>query len=177
MAYYEHLPIYRKAMETAIYFETIVRNFSRYNKYSLGAEMREKSLLNRYDFLKYFFSFDGWKIIPKYKIPARIPSLKLQYRYFKTIFAEDVIFFKKGKYYEFFEDDRKTALQLGLKKINRYFDHTTTYGFPIWLEKSFAARIIQQGRSLTVITEGERYLTGIKERFPKYRIVSQVQTC
>ena len=43
MAYYEHLPIYRKAMETAIYFETIVRNFSRYNKYSLGAEMREKS--------------------------------------------------------------------------------------------------------------------------------------
>lgn len=43
MAYYEHLPIYRKAMETAIYFETIVRNFSRYNKYALGAEMREKS--------------------------------------------------------------------------------------------------------------------------------------
>jgi hypothetical protein len=43
MAYYEHLPIYRKARETAIYFETIVRNFSRYNKYTLGAEMREKS--------------------------------------------------------------------------------------------------------------------------------------
>lgn len=43
MAYYEHLPIYRKAMETTIYFETIVRNFSRYNKYTLGAEMREKS--------------------------------------------------------------------------------------------------------------------------------------
>jgi len=25
------------------YFETIVRNFSRYNKYNLGAEMRTKS--------------------------------------------------------------------------------------------------------------------------------------
>jgi hypothetical protein len=34
MAYYEHLPIYKKAMETAIYFENIVRNFSRYNKYN-----------------------------------------------------------------------------------------------------------------------------------------------
>lgn len=43
MAYYEHLPIYKKAMETAVYFEKIVRNFSRYNKYNLGAEMRTKS--------------------------------------------------------------------------------------------------------------------------------------
>ena len=43
MAYYEHLPIYKKAMETAIYFETIVRNFSRYNKYTLGSEMCTKS--------------------------------------------------------------------------------------------------------------------------------------
>lgn len=43
MAYYEHLPIYRKAMETAVYFEKTVRNFSRYNKYNLGAEMRTKS--------------------------------------------------------------------------------------------------------------------------------------
>ncbi len=43
MAYYENLPIYKKAMETAVYFETIVRNFSRYNKYNLGAEMRTKS--------------------------------------------------------------------------------------------------------------------------------------
>jgi len=43
MAYYEHLPIYSKAMETAVYFENIVRNFSRYNKYNLGAEMRTKS--------------------------------------------------------------------------------------------------------------------------------------
>ena len=30
-------------METAVYFENIVRNFSRYNKYNLGAEMRTKS--------------------------------------------------------------------------------------------------------------------------------------
>ncbi len=43
MAYYEHLPIYKKAMETAVYFEKAVRNFSRYNKYNLGAELRTKS--------------------------------------------------------------------------------------------------------------------------------------
>jgi hypothetical protein len=43
MAYYIHLPIYKKAIETAVYFENLVRNFSRYNKYNLGAEMRTKS--------------------------------------------------------------------------------------------------------------------------------------
>ena len=43
MAQYEHLPIYMKAMDVAVYFEKIVRNFSRYNKYTLGSELREKS--------------------------------------------------------------------------------------------------------------------------------------
>ena len=133
----------------------------------------QMSLLKRYGFLEWFFKIEGGKIIPKYKIPVKIPTLKLQYRYFKTKFFGDVIFFKKGKYYEFFEDDRDIALTLGLKKMNRHFDGNTTYGFPIWLEKSFSARIRRTGRSLTVITEGERYLTGIKERFPKYRLVAQ----
>jgi hypothetical protein len=43
MARYEHLPIYKKAMETAVYFEKIVRGFSRYNKYTLGSELRAVS--------------------------------------------------------------------------------------------------------------------------------------
>lgn len=43
MARYEHLPIYKKAMDLAIYVEKIVRNFSRYHKYTLGSELREKS--------------------------------------------------------------------------------------------------------------------------------------
>jgi len=43
MARYEHLPIYKKAMDLTIYFEKVVRGFSRYNKYTLGSELREKS--------------------------------------------------------------------------------------------------------------------------------------
>ena len=43
MARYEHLPIYKKAMDLAVYLEKVVRNFSRYHKDTLGAELRQKS--------------------------------------------------------------------------------------------------------------------------------------
>ena len=43
MARYEHIPIYKKALDLTIYFEEIVRHFSRYHKYTLGTELREKS--------------------------------------------------------------------------------------------------------------------------------------
>ena len=43
MARYEHLPIYKAAMDLTVYIETIVRNFSRYPKYTLGSELRQQS--------------------------------------------------------------------------------------------------------------------------------------
>ena len=43
MARYEHLPIYRAAFDLALHLETIVRNFSRYHKYTLGTELRNGS--------------------------------------------------------------------------------------------------------------------------------------
>lgn len=43
MARYEHLPIYKQAMEVAIHFEKIVAGFSRYHKYTLGTELRNQS--------------------------------------------------------------------------------------------------------------------------------------
>ena len=43
MAQYEHLPIFKKAYDLTLYFEKIVRNFSRYHKYSVGTELRQLS--------------------------------------------------------------------------------------------------------------------------------------
>ena len=40
MAQYEHLPIYKGAFDLLIYFEKIVKNFSRYNKYTHGSDLR-----------------------------------------------------------------------------------------------------------------------------------------
>ena len=41
MAQYEHLPIYREAFKFLIYCDTVVRNFSRYNKYTHGSDLRD----------------------------------------------------------------------------------------------------------------------------------------
>jgi len=43
MARYENPPIYKKAMDLAVYVETVVRHFSRYHKYALGTELCDKS--------------------------------------------------------------------------------------------------------------------------------------
>ncbi|OKY74309.1 MAG: hypothetical protein BM485_14405 [Desulfobulbaceae bacterium DB1] len=41
MARYENLPIFRKAMELAVEVETAVRDFPRYHKYAIGADLRD----------------------------------------------------------------------------------------------------------------------------------------
>jgi len=43
MARYEHLPIYRAAFDLNLYVEKIVRHFSRYHKYTLGTELRDRA--------------------------------------------------------------------------------------------------------------------------------------
>lgn len=43
MARYEHLPIYKQAMDVAVHFEKVVAGLSRYHKHTLGTELRNKS--------------------------------------------------------------------------------------------------------------------------------------
>jgi hypothetical protein len=43
MARYEHLPVYKLALELGIYLQGAVRKFSRYDKYSVGSDLREIS--------------------------------------------------------------------------------------------------------------------------------------
>jgi hypothetical protein len=43
MARYEHLPIYKAALDLTVHLEKLVAGFSRYHKYTLGTEMRDGS--------------------------------------------------------------------------------------------------------------------------------------
>ena len=44
MAHYEHLPIYKAALDLCVYFEKIVRNFDRHHKYTIGSDLRRLSI-------------------------------------------------------------------------------------------------------------------------------------
>jgi len=41
--HYDHLPIYKLALDLCVYVETIVKNFDKYFKYSTGSDLREYS--------------------------------------------------------------------------------------------------------------------------------------
>jgi hypothetical protein len=41
MARTDHLSIYKASYDLCLYFEQVVRNFSRYHKYSLEADLRD----------------------------------------------------------------------------------------------------------------------------------------
>jgi len=43
MAQYQHLPIYKRAMDLVVYIENVVRGFSRYHKYTIGSDLRNLS--------------------------------------------------------------------------------------------------------------------------------------
>ncbi len=41
--YYDHLPIYKLALDLCVYVETIVKSFDKYAKYTIGSDLREYS--------------------------------------------------------------------------------------------------------------------------------------
>ena len=43
MARYEHLPIYKNALDVGVHFEKVVAGFSRHHNYTLGSELRNQS--------------------------------------------------------------------------------------------------------------------------------------
>lgn len=43
MAQTEHLPIYKAAYDLCLYLEQVVNQFSRYHKYTLGADLRDSA--------------------------------------------------------------------------------------------------------------------------------------
>jgi hypothetical protein len=47
MAAYEHLPIYKKMIDFAVFVESMVMRFSRYHRYTLGSELRGTCRIGR----------------------------------------------------------------------------------------------------------------------------------
>jgi hypothetical protein len=60
---YTNLPIFKQALDLNIYIENSVRNFSRFHKYGIGIELREKAREVLYAIYKIYFSDNKVKAI------------------------------------------------------------------------------------------------------------------
>lgn len=87
MAQYEHLPIYKKAFDLNLYFEKIVRNFSRYHKYTLGTELRERVRQVVKLIIRANNSRDHDKLRTLFELREELEQLKLTTRLCKEIRA------------------------------------------------------------------------------------------
>jgi len=131
----------------------------------------QMSVMKKYRFLKEFFTLKDGRLTAIYKVPKNILSLRLQYRYFKTRFSKDVLLFQVGRYYQFYQGESTISEKLKLKKINKYAMSGMNCGFPISLKGIYISKLKEKGKSVVVVGEGDRYLTRVKERLPRYRLV------
>jgi len=94
MALHENLPIYKKALDLVIYFEKIVRNFSRYHKYTVGTELRDLSR----EILKLIIKANSVKNKREIllKVREKVEELKILIKICKEIAA-----FRSFKYFEY----------------------------------------------------------------------------
>jgi RNA-directed DNA polymerase len=119
----------------------------------------------RYSFLSRYFKLDldNMKIQRKYVVPGNFRMVRQQYGYFQKMFAEDIVFFQVGRFFEFYHAASKQIAGLlnlyPLKKNCR----DARYGFPVRYLIRYLRRALDNGKSVVVILEG-KYLTKIKER-------------
>ncbi|KJR40357.1 Retron-type reverse transcriptase [Candidatus Magnetoovum chiemensis] len=126
----------------------------------------KKSILAKYKFLHEFFSFENDEIVPLYKYCEVFPSVKSQYLYYSCKFRGSVIFFQVGCFFEFYGRLRKDIVRtLSLKKIKKS-NRGAVYGFPLKREKYYLRKAVQNGCSVVIIRERDRYLCKVKQRKP-----------
>ena len=130
-----------------------------------------RAILNRYAYLKEYFSFDSGRIRPLYKYCEIFPSARSQYLYYANRLRGMVILFQVGCFYEFYADIKEDVMTiLRLKRLGEN-KRGARYGFPVRLENEYVNRLIDKGIPLAIIRETDRYIGRIKERLPVMKIL------
>jgi len=132
-----------------------------------------QSLWTRHPFLSEYFEFDAqqWKLVRKYPVPAGLRVVRQQYRYFRWRFPEDVLFFRVGRFFEFYDIGESPQLGcLGLKRMG-WNRRGARHGFPVHKLKLNLEKLLSQDATVLLVGEKESELGGIRSRSPLFRFV------
>jgi len=86
------------------------------------------AILNRYRFLKEYFSFEADTMKPLFNFPSVFSTAGMQYCYFKYRFKNAVVFFQVGCFYEFYGKLHESLRGLSKMPTNK---RGALYGIPI----------------------------------------------
>jgi hypothetical protein len=130
-----------------------------------------RTLWERHPWLGQYFDFDpdARKLVRTYKAPRGFRRAVQQYRYYRWRFRGDVLLFQVGRFFEFYDTrDISIAQLLGLAPLGDN-SRDARYGFPVRLVGRCLRTLLRTGRSVALVLESKRYLTGVQVRLPACR--------
>jgi RNA-directed DNA polymerase len=134
-----------------------------------------QSVWAEFGYLAQYFAIDEdyRQLTPLYRVPSRFANVRQQYGWFRCQFANDVVLFQVGCFYEFYHpQDQQLAQRLGLKRLadNR---RRALYGVPVDQGLGLARRLIQDKPSVLWVCEQSSGVRGdhLKPRVPHARWV------
>lgn len=130
-----------------------------------------RAILERYGFLKEFFSIDNGRIKPKYRFCEIFPCVRSQYLYYANRFKGIDLFFQVGRFYEFYSGRPLVIELFGLKPLKPN-KRGAKYGFPLSMGEHYAKTAVEQGIPVVFVRETDGYIGRIKERLPVMKIIA-----
>jgi RNA-directed DNA polymerase len=134
-----------------------------------------RSLWRRFEYLSHYFGFDTahWRLVRKYPAPTNLNTVRRQYRYYRWRFPNDVLLFRVGRFYEFYDIGLSPgAAFLGLKRM-RWNRRGARYGFPASRFSRVLEMLLSRGMSVLLVGEKESRTGGVCQRVPLVRFVSE----
>jgi len=144
-------------------------HFRHGNAHTLTRRIFEKNA-----WLSHYFSFEKKRLKRLYRPPKRFSRLRIQYYHFLNQFPDDLIFFQKGCFYEFYGPQAHKAMRcLNLKRIRRKHGFRNRCGIGEKSLHNYVEQALENGCSVIVIRQ-TGYLAGrIAERLPVIRFVRE----
>jgi hypothetical protein len=129
------------------------------------------NIIRQYPFVKEYFIFEMDKLIRKFKYKKQFRNLRQQVKHFSMIFADYLVIFQIGCYYEAFNQSaQKLCGCTGYKLRKKWRGFNTACGFHQRFLTKVQNRLYESKIDYVIIKQTGNYLYSVMERVPEYRI-------
>ena len=124
-------------------------------------------LVSRCDWVRHFFALEDGLLVPRTKVMPMFARLTDQYFFFADRWAESVLLFQVGCFYEWYDEEAKRVSRLlGLRLLARGRGFRFRCGMPVRLGPRCVRALVAHGVPVALIreTKDRPWLAGVKPR-------------